>query len=129
VISNRTHNGFNDHVLCISFQSFNKLYQKNKRHHKMRRVKLYNLQKIVFLTVPHFAVKMDKVLIDQISTLRKNNTNEKFLCSRPTFLSPVQIVQLFALHLATYFVFIHENILSCRKMKEEKKDLILCKKI
>ena len=129
MISNIIHNRFNGRVLCINFQSFNKLYQKNKRHHKMQRAKLYNLHTTAFLIVAHFALKMDNVLSDQISTLRKNNTNEKFLCSCFTFLSPIEIVQLFTLHLATYFVFIYENILGGKKNEIRKKELILCKKI
>jgi len=60
----------------------------------------------LFFIVACFAFKMDKILSDQISTLQKDNTNENFLFSYFRFLSPVQIVELFMLHLSSYSIFL-----------------------
>ena len=94
----------------------------------MQRVQLYNLHKATCFIVACFAFKMDKLLSDQISTLRRNNTNEEFLFSCFTFLSPVQIVALFTLHLSPYFVFIYGNILGGKKDKIRKKRIHLVQK-
>jgi hypothetical protein len=84
---------FNPLISCI---------KKNKIHHKVQHEKLYKLYKTDFFIVAYFAFKMDNILSDQISTLLKDNANEKFLF---IFLSPVQIVELFTLHLSSYSIF------------------------
>src|SRR5690348_14740239 len=94
----------------------------------MQRVKLYNLHKVTCFIVTYFAFKMDKLLSNQISTPRKNNTNEKFLFSCFMFLSLMQIVQLLMLRLATYFVFIYKNTLGSKKGKIRKKTNSPCTK-
>ena len=105
-------------VFCIS--TFNPLISciKKTKYIKRCSVKSSTIYiRPLFFIVARFAFKMDKTLSDQISTLRKDYTNEKFLFSYFVFLSPIQIVELFTLHLSSYFVFIYENILGGKKMK------------
>jgi len=94
----------------------------------MRNEKLYNLHKTAFFIVASFAFKMDNILSDRISTLQKDNMNEKFIFSYFIFLSTIQIVELFRLHLSPYFIFIHENILGGKKDKIRKKTNSSCTK-
>jgi hypothetical protein len=82
----------------------------------VQREKLYRLHKTAFFIVARFVFKMDNIFLDQISTLLKDKANEKFLF---IFLSPVQIVEHFTLHLASYSIFFSEIILGDKKMKYE----------
>jgi hypothetical protein len=60
---------------------------------------------------------MDKIVSDQMAILQKRNTKKDFFFSYFIFLSLIQIVELFMLHLSSYFVFIYENILGDKKVK------------
>ena len=83
----------------------------------MQREKLYNLHKTASLIVAYFAFKTDKNFSDQTAMLLENITSKNPFFFYFIFLLPIQIVELFKLHLSSYFVFVYENILDCKKVK------------
>jgi hypothetical protein len=75
----------------------------------MQREKLYNLHKTANFTAAVFAPKMDKILSNQISTVRKW---DHFFGTRR--IHSLETVELFALHLLVYFVFQTEQSATIR---------------
>ncbi len=69
----------NGPLLHATFQLLHISYYKNKIHQKMQREKLYNLHRTGNFMVTIFVFKSDKIVSNQISTLRKRC----FLNKRP----------------------------------------------
>jgi len=92
-------------AFCIS--NFNHLIRfiKKKIYHKMQREKLYNLHRTANFAVVLFVVKIDKILINQILTLRKRYFFGKRRKIRFFLFRLFIIIELFTLHLVVYFFF------------------------
>jgi hypothetical protein len=98
----------NGHILHSSFQSLNRLYQKNKIYHKMQREKFYNLRKTAYFIVALFVLIRSKILSDQFSTLQKR------------YFFGTRWIHFFPFHLLVTWYFLFKKNKMHQKMQRKK---------